>query len=68
MFTTFDLTNRGYVTRQQYLKGSSQIMSSLVALLTEVYGVALTAVGIKETNAAVPFLDRIDRETFVANL
>lgn len=21
MFTTFDLTNRGYVTRQQYVKG-----------------------------------------------
>eukprot|EP01031_Cornospumella_fuschlensis_P037720 gene37720-45824_t len=49
MFTTFDVTNRGYVTPQQYRK-------------------ALTAVGLKEENANIPYTDKIDRETFVANI
>lgn len=49
MFTTFDVTNRGFITPQQYRK-------------------ALTAVGIKEEHASIPYADKIDRETFVANM
>ena len=69
MFSIFDLTNRGYVDKTQYLKGNFSI--SLFTTLKNVnmlHYLALNAVGISEPTLPMPDGDKIDKTSFVSQM
>ena len=69
MFSTFDITGKGYVTAQQYIKGNIHWPHLKLSMLLIVVGylriLALQAIGVDSTTAAQPKTDKLNRDTFV---
>ena len=72
MFNVFDITRKGSVRKDQYMKGmittafSSPCLSPL--LLIHVQWVGLTAIGVRVPRLPVPEGDNIDKSTFMASM
>lgn len=68
MFAVFDITNRGYLTQAQYLKGYITFFSPYFPLHFPNLSLfsALNAVGVKSPVLETPTGDIIDKKTFVA--
>jgi hypothetical protein len=72
MFSVFDITNRGYLTQAQYLKGCILYVGHVGhlrlsrRLILMFCSTALNAVGVSAPVLQVPQGDCIDKKTFVS--
>jgi hypothetical protein len=67
MFTTFDITNRGFVNVIQYRKGEINLfyLVSFSSLFRGCFYLALEALGVNPSEVTIPDLEAFDKSTFV---